>query len=157
MLKAERAYRAELAKVRIADILGRADRNDEDGRIDRALRLPRTQGAAPGRLLTTHHSRTKGKNHGTPSQHRQSAPEAYQAVSALDRYMVKESGLAPGIIHLIKIRASQINGCAYCVDMHVKEARRDGFSEQWMHMIRSGVNRLSSRTRSGRCSAGRKR
>ena len=63
------------------------------------------------------------------------APEAYQAVSALDRYVVKESGLAPGIIHLIKIRASQINGCAYCVDMHVKEARRDGFGEQWMHMI----------------------
>ena len=63
------------------------------------------------------------------------APEAYQAVSALGRYVVKESGLAPGIIHLIKIRASQINGCAYCVDMHVKEARRDGFGEQWMHMI----------------------
>jgi AhpD family alkylhydroperoxidase len=63
------------------------------------------------------------------------APGAYQAVSALDRYVVKESGLAPGIIHLIKIRASQINGCAYCVDMHVKEARRDGFGEQWMHLI----------------------
>ena len=63
------------------------------------------------------------------------APEAYQAVSALDRYVVKESGLAPGIVHLVKIRASQINCCAYCVDMHVKEARRDGFGEQWMHMI----------------------
>ena len=63
------------------------------------------------------------------------APDAYRAVAALDRYVVKESGLAPGIIHLIKIRASQINGCAYCVDMHVKEARRDGFGEQWMHLI----------------------
>jgi AhpD family alkylhydroperoxidase len=63
------------------------------------------------------------------------APEAYRAVAALDHYVVKESGLDHGIIHLIKIRASQINGCAYCVDMHVKEARRDGFSEQWMHMI----------------------
>jgi AhpD family alkylhydroperoxidase len=63
------------------------------------------------------------------------APEAYQAVAALDRYIVKESGLEPGIIHLVKIRASQINGCAYCVDMHVKEARRDGFGEQWMHLI----------------------
>jgi AhpD family alkylhydroperoxidase len=63
------------------------------------------------------------------------APEAYAAVAALDRYIVKESGLAAGIIHLIKIRASQINGCAFCVDMHVKEARRDGFGEQWMHLI----------------------
>ena len=64
------------------------------------------------------------------------APEAYQAVvAALDRYVVKESGLPHGIIHLIKIRASQINGCAYCVDMHVKEARHNGFGEQWMHLI----------------------
>jgi AhpD family alkylhydroperoxidase len=63
------------------------------------------------------------------------APEAYAAVAALDRYIVKESGLEPGIVHLIKIRASQINGCAFCVDMHVKHARRDGFSEQWMHLI----------------------
>ena len=63
------------------------------------------------------------------------APDAYAAVSALDRYAVKESGLEPRLVHLIKIRASQINGCAYCVDMHVKEARRDGLGEQWMHMI----------------------
>jgi AhpD family alkylhydroperoxidase len=63
------------------------------------------------------------------------APDAYEAVAALDRYIVKESGLEPGILHLIKIRASQINGCAYCIDMHVKHARRDGFSEQWMHLI----------------------
>ena len=40
------------------------------------------------------------------------APEAYEAVAALDRYVVKESGLERGILHLIKIRASQINGCA---------------------------------------------
>jgi AhpD family alkylhydroperoxidase len=63
------------------------------------------------------------------------APETYQAVVALDRHAFKESGLDLGLVHLIKIRASQINGCAYCVDMHVKHARRDGFGEQWMHLI----------------------
>lgn len=63
------------------------------------------------------------------------APEAYQAVSALDRYVVKESGLPHRLLHLIKLRASQINGCAYCVDMHVKQARADGMSEQWINLI----------------------
>lgn len=61
-------------------------------------------------------------------------PEAYKAVAALDRYVVKEAGLELAIIHLIKLRASQINGCAFCVDMHAKEARRDGLSEQWINL-----------------------
>ena len=63
------------------------------------------------------------------------APDAYKAVAALDRYVKEESGLDRRLIHLIKLRASQINGCAYCVDMHVKEARRDGLSEQWINLI----------------------
>jgi AhpD family alkylhydroperoxidase len=63
------------------------------------------------------------------------APDAYKAVAALDRYVVKESGLERRLIHLIKLRASQINGCAYCVDMHSKEARRDGLSEQWINLV----------------------
>jgi AhpD family alkylhydroperoxidase len=63
------------------------------------------------------------------------APDAYKAVAALDRYSVKDSGLEPRLIHLIKLRASQINGCAYCVDMHVKEARRDGLGEQWINLV----------------------
>jgi AhpD family alkylhydroperoxidase len=63
------------------------------------------------------------------------SPDAYKAVAALDRYVVKESGLEPAIIHLIKLRASIINGCAYCVDMHVKESRHDGLSEQWINLV----------------------
>lgn len=63
------------------------------------------------------------------------APEAYRAVVALDRYIVRESGLEPCYIHLIKLLASHINGCAYCIDMHMKHARRDGFSEQWVGMV----------------------
>ncbi len=65
----------------------------------------------------------------------QAAPDAYKAVLALERYVTSESGIDHRLIHLIKLRASQINGCAYCVDMHVKEARRDGLSEQWINLI----------------------
>lgn len=62
------------------------------------------------------------------------APEAYKAVAALETY-VKGSGIEPRLLHLIKLRASQINGCAYCVDMHSKEARHSGLSEQWINLV----------------------
>jgi AhpD family alkylhydroperoxidase len=62
------------------------------------------------------------------------APDAYRAVYGLEKY-VQSSGLSHGLIHLIKLRASQINGCAYCVDMHTKEARKDGHSEQWIALV----------------------
>ncbi|WP_342643801.1 carboxymuconolactone decarboxylase family protein [Rhodoligotrophos ferricapiens] len=63
------------------------------------------------------------------------APDAYKAVLALEQYVKQQSGLDRRLIHLLKLRASQINGCAYCVDMHSKEARRDGMSEQWINLI----------------------
>jgi len=65
----------------------------------------------------------------------EAAPDAYNAVAALDRYVVQNSGIEHRLIHLIKLRASQINGCAYCVDMHVKEARRAGLGEQWINLL----------------------
>jgi AhpD family alkylhydroperoxidase len=64
----------------------------------------------------------------------QVAPEAYRAVYGVEKY-VQTSGLPHGLIHLIKLRASQINGCAYCVDMHTKEARKDGHGEQWIALV----------------------
>jgi AhpD family alkylhydroperoxidase len=63
------------------------------------------------------------------------APDAYQAVVALNRYVVRESGLPPLLVDLIKLRASQLNGCAFCVDMHTKEARAHGATEQWINLI----------------------
>lgn len=62
------------------------------------------------------------------------APDALKAVMQLETY-VQNSGLDRRFIHLIKLRASQINGCAYCVDMHVKESRHDGLSEQWINLM----------------------
>lgn len=62
------------------------------------------------------------------------APDAYQAVRTLDAYC-KGSGLSARLIHLIKLRASIVNGCAYCVDMHAKESRADGLGEQWINLV----------------------
>lgn len=63
------------------------------------------------------------------------APDAVKAVYALEHYVATKSGLDPKLIHLLKLRASVINGCAYCVDMHTKEARRDGLSDQWIALV----------------------
>ena len=63
------------------------------------------------------------------------APDALAAVIDLNDHVVKQSGLPANFLHLIKLRASQINGCAYCVDMHTKEARRHGKGEQWLALI----------------------
>ncbi|CAH2408452.1 carboxymuconolactone decarboxylase family protein [Mesorhizobium escarrei] len=62
------------------------------------------------------------------------APEIMKAVSALNK-AVDECGLEEGLLHLVKLRASQINGCSYCVDMHSREARRDGETEQRLYLV----------------------
>lgn len=64
----------------------------------------------------------------------QSDPQAYQAMLGLETY-IRKSGLKPQLLHLIKTRASQINGCAFCIDMHTKEARADGESEQRLYAL----------------------
>src|SRR4028118_933100 len=48
---------------------------------------------------------------------------------------VREGGLEPSLVELVKLRASQINGCAYCVDMHTKDARAAGESEQRLYAV----------------------
>ena len=59
-------------------------------------------------------------------------PEGYRAMAGLERY-VRGSGLEPSLLELVKLRASQINGCAYCIDMHWKDARARGESEQRLY------------------------
>ncbi len=60
------------------------------------------------------------------------APEAYRAMNALGIY-VRNSGLEPKLVELVKVRASQINGCAFCIDMHTKDARSAGETEQRLY------------------------
>ena len=57
-----------------------------------------------------------------------------KTIYALDRYS-KNSGLEPSLLELIKLRASQINGCAYCIDMHSKDARTKGETEQRLYNL----------------------
>jgi len=61
-------------------------------------------------------------------------PEGMKIINALDRYS-QNSGLEPSLLDLIKLRASQINGCAYCVDMHSKDARTGGETEQRLYSL----------------------
>ena len=62
------------------------------------------------------------------------APGAYQAMDALETYL-ETCGLEEALIHLVKLRASQINGCAYCLDMHWKDLRAIGETEQRMYSL----------------------
>lgn len=61
-------------------------------------------------------------------------PDLYAALLALNT-AIAASGADTRLVHLIKIRVSQINGCAFCVSMHVKEALDDGVEENVLHLL----------------------
>ncbi len=62
------------------------------------------------------------------------APGAYKAMSGLENYLA-DCGLEPALKELVKMRASQINGCAYCIDMHSQDARAQGETEQRLYAL----------------------
>lgn len=62
------------------------------------------------------------------------APKGLQAMLGLEQY-VRGSGLEHSLLELVKIRVSQINRCAYCIDMHTKDARAAGESEQRLYTL----------------------
>jgi AhpD family alkylhydroperoxidase len=62
------------------------------------------------------------------------APDGVGVLRQLERYL-KKAGLEPDLVELVKLRASQINGCAYCIDMHTKDARSHGESEQRLYGV----------------------
>jgi AhpD family alkylhydroperoxidase len=62
------------------------------------------------------------------------SPAAYKAVAGLQAY-VDQSGLEKSLLELVKIRASQINGCAYCLVMHTNDARKQGETDDRMHLL----------------------
>jgi len=62
------------------------------------------------------------------------APNALKAMHELEKY-IHGSGLERSLYELVKTRASQINGCAYCIDMHTKDARNAGESEQRLYAL----------------------
>jgi AhpD family alkylhydroperoxidase len=62
------------------------------------------------------------------------APQVAQALFGLQK-AVNESGLEHPLLELVKMRASQLNGCAYCLDMHAKDARAAGETEQRLYLL----------------------
>lgn len=64
----------------------------------------------------------------------QIAPDAYQALMNLEKY-ISTTSLTAEHKELIKIRASQINGCAFCINMHTADARKYGVSEQKIYLL----------------------
>src|SRR5437868_15081185 len=66
--------------------------------------------------------------------YRKCSPEPVQAMLALEKY-IAGCGLDHTFVHLLKLRASQINGCAFCIDMHSIDARAAGESEQRLYAL----------------------
>ena len=62
------------------------------------------------------------------------APEAVQAMITVQHY-VDNSGLPESLLELVRMRTSQLNGCAYCLDMHSKDARTEGETEQRLYLL----------------------
>ncbi len=62
------------------------------------------------------------------------SPETYAAMLSLSKY-TNECGLEASLLELVKTRASQINGCAYCLQMHTRDARKMGETEERLHML----------------------
>jgi len=61
-------------------------------------------------------------------------PSAYAAVRGLERY-VRSGGLEPALLELVRIRASQLNGCAFCLDMHHRDARAAGEDQRRLDVL----------------------
>jgi len=64
----------------------------------------------------------------------QAAPDTIKALTALEA-QIQGSGLEQSLIELVKTRASQINGCAYCINMHTQDARKHGETEQRLYLL----------------------
>ena len=67
-------------------------------------------------------------------EYAKAAPGAVKAMRALESYVL-ECGIERPLLELVKTRASQINGCAYCIDMHTKDARARGETEQRLYAL----------------------
>ena len=68
------------------------------------------------------------------ASYQKAAPDVFQGMLALAT-VVQKTGLPPGLVDLVNHRVSQINGCAYCLDMHSKDLRARGETEQRIYML----------------------
>lgn len=71
------------------------------------------------------------------------ATDAYTSVLAFDSSVSQaahRAGIEPAILHLVKVRASQLNGCPFCLDLHCRQARQDGETEQRLSVLAAWRN-----------------
>jgi AhpD family alkylhydroperoxidase len=92
----------------------------------------------PGRVgAARHSSQLKNEEKGMPRSPRMNvavaAPEVYRHLMQLEELVAGK--LEPRLLHLLKLRASQINGCAYCIGMHTAEALRDGDTPERLTLL----------------------
>ena len=83
------------------------------------------------------------------------APGAMDVMYDVEKY-IKGCGLEASLIELVKLRASQINGCTFCLDLHSKDARKQGESEQRLICCPAGGSRHSTPRGNGLLWPGRK-
>jgi AhpD family alkylhydroperoxidase len=76
----------------------------------------------------------RGKTMSARLDYRKASPGAVRAMSGLEMH-TRESSIEPSLRELVKMRASQINGCAFCLDMHSKDARAAGETEQRLYLL----------------------
>ena len=90
----------------------------------------------PGRVMTFAHSDNQplGPDMKPRLNYAKVAPGVYEAMDALDQYLAGCS-LDETMLHLARLRASQLNGCAYCIDMHWKDLRELGETEQRLYSL----------------------
>jgi AhpD family alkylhydroperoxidase len=69
-----------------------------------------------------------------PTNYLNAAPGAFKAMVGLESYL-KGCGIEPTLIELVKLRVSQMNGCAYCIDHHAKKLLSGGESNQRLHLL----------------------
>ena len=90
--------------------------------------------SAPRRHQATRNVTVMTTSHRPPFNLMETFPEGYRAVRAFDK-AVAAGPLDHTLFELVKLRASQINGCAYCIDMHHKDLRAEGESEERLYML----------------------
>lgn len=76
----------------------------------------------------------KGYNMKQRLDYKSTAPDGFKSMLGLESY-VHRSGLDVNLLELVKIRVSQINHCAWCLDMHTKDARARGETEQRLYLV----------------------
>ncbi|MEU3709245.1 carboxymuconolactone decarboxylase family protein [Streptomyces catenulae] len=83
--------------------------------------------------MTTNHTTENATAHTPRLRMAELAPEFYKAMIALDA--ASRKGVDPTLAELVKIRASQLNHCAFCLDMHTRDARKNGESEERIYLL----------------------